>query len=251
MKPGKVIGAALAAALLLPAAAGASTVQVTASGELRIDGASGEASQIEVLYRTADEAGFLGQSDRFVVADAAGAQAASASCAGIDAGKVSCDARPVSAIAGFLADGPDVFAVNRGKDDRVPADYDVRVEGGTGNDVIRGGDGVDRISGGAGRDVVAGELGEDALSGGPGTDAVIGFGGDDRLRGDGGGDAIFAGKGRDRMLGGSGKDALVANDGIRDARIDCGSGSQEQAVIDGRDPHPRGCGRPVERALHR
>src|SRR5688500_12944670 len=97
----------LAFAWALPASAGAAVVQVTAAGELRIDGQPGESSRVEVYYRTADEAGFGGVSDRILVGDDAGTTAAGGFCVVISNGDASCDARPVSSIAAAMGDGND------------------------------------------------------------------------------------------------------------------------------------------------
>jgi Ca2+-binding RTX toxin-like protein len=235
---------ALAAGLVLAVPARASTVQVTSAGELRIDASPTEENEIQVVYRTADEAGFNGQSDRLVVEDSATARPGSETCVNIDSNRITCDARPVRSILALLGDGDDVLRVTRGKGDAVPTRFTVIARGGVGNDVIRGGDGTDRLFGEQGRDVLAGELGNDFLSAGPATDALIGFGGNDVLLGGGGADAILAGKGRDVLLGGPGKDLLLATDGSRERRIDCGAGSREPAVTDERDPRPRSCTAP-------
>jgi glucose/arabinose dehydrogenase len=58
-----------------------------------------------------------------------------------------------------------------------------------GDDVILGGDGVDRIRGGGGDDLICGRDGNDRLRGGAGADALRGGPGEDRCRG---------GDGRDR-----------------------------------------------------
>jgi hypothetical protein len=240
---------ALMAALALPSVAGAeSTVQVGAgkfnAGQLRIDGIPGTPSAVEVRYRLAAEAGFGGVSDRFVVEDTSGAQAAGGDCAPIDATTISCDARPVIAILAALGDGDDVLVLNAGKGDGVPRRYATDLRGQVGADVIRGGNGDDLIRGEAGRDVVAGWSGDDLLFGGPGADGLIGFSGDDTLNGDKGRDALFGQKGRDAMFGGPQNDVLLARDGFRDPHISCGPGKRQRAVIDRRDPRPTRCLQP-------
>jgi Ca2+-binding RTX toxin-like protein len=240
VKPGKAIVIALIVAATLPASAAGSTAQVTGAGELRFDGAAGEANSVTIRFRLASVAGFGGQTNRFVVEDKVPIQPGSPGCASIDSLSVSCDATPVSAINVALGDGDDGLLVSTGKGGGVPRRYRVRAGGGDGNDVIRGGDGDNRLYGEQGRDVVAGWSGDDLVSGGPGTDAVIGFTGDDRLLGGAAADALFAQKGHDRLLGGPGANTLSARDGQRDPVINCGGGGR--AVIDRRDPRPRRCG---------
>lgn len=242
IKRGSTIAALLALGVLaMPNWAGASTVQVTGAGELRIDGAAGESNRIQVFYKTAAEAGFDGVSDRFVVEDS-GATPTSGSdnCVVFDQDKVTCDARPVSSVTAFLGGGDDIFLMNRVRKGSPKSRVKIVVHGGPGNDVIRGGDGVDRLFGEGGRDVLSGALGNDVLSGGPDSDAVIGFGGNDLLNGGPGPDAVFGQRGHDVLLGGSGLDVLLARDGIHDRRINCGGGGG-RALLDNRDPKAHGC----------
>ncbi len=233
--------AAVAFACAAPAAAQASVIQVTVAGELRIDGQPGEQSKVEVYYRTADEAGFGGVSDRIIVGDDAGATAAGDLCAVISTGDVSCDARTVTSIVAAMGDGDDTVRVNAGKTDFLPASFAVSIRGGDGNDVLRGGLGDVFISGDGGSDIAAGFTGDDRLFGGPGNDGVVGFTGNDLLSGGVGNDAVFGQKGRDTMRGEQGNDVLLARDGFRDRVIDCGPGGVQQAVVDRRDPKPRRC----------
>ena len=141
---------ALALACAAPATANAAVVQVTPAGELRIDGQPGESSKVEVYFRTADEAGFGGVSDRIIVGDDAGAVAAGDLCVVISTGGVSCDARQVGSIAAAMGDGNDSVRINAGKTDFLPASYPISLKGDDGNDVLRAGLGDAVISGGAG-----------------------------------------------------------------------------------------------------
>lgn len=232
---------ALALACAAPAAADAAVVQVTATGELRIDGQPGESSRVEVYYRTAPEAGFGGVSDRILVGDDAGAVAAGDLCAVISTGDVSCDARPVGSIAAAMGDGNDAVRINAGTTDSLPATFSVSLRGGEGNDVLRGGLGDVLISGDGGSDIAAGYTGDDRLFGGPGSDGLVGFTGNDLLAGGAGNDAVFGQKGFDTMRGEAGNDVLLARDGFRDRVIDCGPGGKQQTVVDRRDRKPRRC----------
>ncbi|MBA2343302.1 MAG: hypothetical protein H0V85_07590 [Thermoleophilaceae bacterium] len=232
---------ALSLACAAPAAAQGAVIQVTATGELRIDGQPGESSRVEVYFRTADEAGFNGVSDRIIVGDDAGSVAAGDLCVVISNGDVSCDARPVGSIAAAMGDGNDAVRINAGKTDFLPASYPVSLKGGEDNDVLRAGLGDAVISGEGGSDIAAGYTGDDRLSGGRGGDGLVGFTGNDLLSGGPGSDAIFGQKGRDAMRGDEGNDVLLARDGFRDRVIDCGAGGAQQAIIDRRDPQPRRC----------
>jgi Ca2+-binding RTX toxin-like protein len=116
----------------------------------------------------------------------------------------------------------------------------VRIEGGSGNDVvwssggddiILGGSGADRLFGGAGNDYLWGESGGDDLNGGLGDDVLQGDLGNDRLldgaganvldgRGgaddliDGAGNAFLAGgRNGDRLTLGGGRDVIAFNRG--------------------------------------
>jgi Ca2+-binding RTX toxin-like protein len=241
-----LVGAlALAAALALPAAASAETTVVEVSGNtLKISGLPGVSSKVEVLYKTASEAGFGGVGDRFVISDVGGVQAINPDCVGMEPTKVSCDARLVHRIQASLGDGDDVMVINASKGDGVPRRFRTDLHGQTGADVIRGGLANDRIYGEQGRDVVAGWSGNDFLSGGPGADGVIGFAGNDTLFGGAGRDALFGQKGHDRMFGGSENDVLLARDGTRDPKLNCGAGSRQRAVTDRHDPPSSNCRSP-------
>jgi Ca2+-binding RTX toxin-like protein len=96
------------------------------------------------------------------------------------------------------------FEVNAGpKDDTVSVMPTVQVpvtmRGGSGNDLLLGGNGSDKLSGGPGNDRLGGRGGDDQLYGGPGNDVLNGGAGDDALHG---------GPGRDLLHGGSGENVL-------------------------------------------
>ncbi len=81
------------------------------------------------------------------------------------------------------------------------------VIGGAGNDTLRAGSGNDNVNGNNGSDVVEGYLGNDTLRGGAGDDLIIG------------------GPGVDHLYGEDGNDTVQAADGIADAKIDGGTGT--------------------------
>lgn len=152
----------------------------------------------------------------------------------------------------------------------------VSADGGDGDDLIIGGQGVSALEGGPGNDTLGAdspccgepfEAGDDTMSGGPGNDKITGGEGSDKLEGGEGNDRIFGDRGEpendgnDRISGGAGNDLIVGDggkdflfgnggidqlsglDGIRDRKIDCGPGrnSRERVFVDRRDPKPISC----------
>lgn len=85
--------------------------------------------------------------------------------------------------------------------------------GGAANDILRGGDGIDRVYGNSGNDSLAGDSGRDYFFGGIGHDSINGGIGNDRLLGEGGNDSINAGDGNDYSDGGTGNDTINAEAG--------------------------------------
>ncbi|MEM1301587.1 MAG: hypothetical protein AAGH17_03310 [Pseudomonadota bacterium] len=82
------------------------------------------------------------------------------------------------------------------------------LDGGSGNDVLRGLEGADTIYGRDGADWIDGGDGNDVIRAGGGDDAVLGRDGNDRLYGDAGNDNIAAHGGDDEVYGGDGDDLL-------------------------------------------
>ena len=101
----------------------------------------------------------------------------------------------------------------------------IHLAGGAGNDrilvwpevkrpcIIDGGDGNDQIRGGQGDDVIRGGNGDDQIIGRAGSDMIFGDAGNDTLEGGGGRDIIVGGAGSDDILGGDGRDVLIGGDG--------------------------------------
>jgi Ca2+-binding RTX toxin-like protein len=83
------------------------------------------------------------------------------------------------------------------------------VYGGTGADIVLGGDGDDKFFGDAGADILRGRLGDDALDGGADADQLFGGLGDDSLTGGTGLDTLRGGADDDRLTGGTGVDTFV------------------------------------------
>ena len=121
------------------------------------------------------------------------------------------------------------------------------VDGGSGDDTLRGtrdgdvlagGDGLDILYGRAGDDRLYGQNGHDELRGGSGDDQLAAGSGHDELLGGRGNDLLVGGRGYDVLRGGDGHDRLVADD--LDPLVDGGEGFDTLApgvdsfVIDGR-----------------
>jgi len=107
------------------------------------------------------------------------------------------------------------------------------VNGGAGNDIVTGGSGEDSIDGGAGNDTVRSDGGNDVINGGPGNDSLTGDGGEDIILGGPGNDFLAGGAANDYLEGGLGRDTFQGNegddeinsaDGARDGG-DCGAGT--------------------------
>jgi Ca2+-binding RTX toxin-like protein len=148
---------------------------------------------------------------------------------------VFCDVPGMSALVFHLGDGNDRFGGLAGRSgaqvivDGGAGDDDVggdRVEGGSGNDTLRGESGVDVFNGGSGRDQLLGQGGRDRLSGGSGNDYIQGQG---RLSGGSGQDDIdtnptgVSRKITSRLFGGAGWDRFNTGNHARDI-VDCGKG---------------------------
>jgi Ca2+-binding RTX toxin-like protein len=74
------------------------------------------------------------------------------------------------------------------------------IEGGNGNDILRGEDGQDRLFGGNGWDILYGGAGDDKLYGEGGTDTLKGEAGDDVLNGGSGIAYLYGGDGSDQLF---------------------------------------------------
>jgi Ca2+-binding RTX toxin-like protein len=90
------------------------------------------------------------------------------------------------------------------------------IRGGSGDDVLRAGDGRVLFYGGPGHDRLSGGDGDDFLTGETGNDTIRGGFGRDWLHGEEGNDGIDGGCDADIQSGGTGRDRLYAADGSRD-----------------------------------
>ena len=109
--------------------------------------------------------------------------------------------------------GNDTIYGGKGYDFSWGGSGDDTLNGGAGKDVVLGGDGNDRVVGGDGNDTVDGSAGNDTVIGGLGDDKVYGSGGDDVLSGYAASDLLYGGTGNDTLRGGPGQDQLFGGDG--------------------------------------
>lgn len=110
--------------------------------------------------------------------------------------------------------GNDVIIARAGHDLVYGDDGDDYIEGNLGFDTLRGGRGDDRIFGQKDDDVLHGGAGEDTLNGGPGRDQLFGGKQADILIGGYGGDELNGAQGNDRLAGGGAADTLKGGAGV-------------------------------------
>jgi Ca2+-binding RTX toxin-like protein len=226
-----LIAAAGAAALAVPATAGASTVQF--SGVL-ITYDAGFNEQNNVVVRPS-----FGNGVTTTIEDSAGISG----CTPISSIAVRCDPAPaLSEFGADLGSRNDTFEVDAGDGVSFTGAF-FDVDGQIGDDDIQGADGRDQLQGGDGRDLLRGFGGQDGLLGGGGEDGLIGGDGDDslsgrthddKLFGEGGNDTMIGGDGQDRLVGGPGRDRLEGSGG-KDVLDAAGDGERDTIVCQGGD----------------
>jgi Ca2+-binding RTX toxin-like protein len=105
----------------------------------------------------------------------------------------------------------------------------VVIDGGEGNDLIRGSWGADILIGGPGNDRIEGYQSGDQIDGGPGNDDITASDGPD---------VVTGGPGSDIFVLGSGDDVVFADDGEADGQINGGPGNDTAHFDEGLDPNP-------------
>ncbi len=110
--------------------------------------------------------------------------------------------------------GNDTLNGNAGNDKIDGRDGNDNINGGEDEDYLRGGDGNDIIDGGNGNDRIRGSKGNDTISGDAGDDEISGGDGDDDISGGAGNDKIGGGDGDDEVHGGANNDILKGGKGI-------------------------------------
>ncbi len=104
----------------------------------------------------------------------------------------------------------EAFALTSGNDslDGSASTSAMTVDGGAGNDTIKGGSGADSLSGGAGDDRIFSGAGNDTVSGGDGNDSILAGSGNDSVSGGDGNDTILSEFGDDTIDAGAGDDVI-------------------------------------------
>jgi Ca2+-binding RTX toxin-like protein len=105
----------------------------------------------------------------------------------------------------------------------------VVIDGGEGDDLLRGSWGADVVIGGPGNDRLEGHQSADTLEGGPGDDEIT--------AGDGN-DTLIGGAGSDSYSASAGNDVIFADDGEADLQINGGAGTDTAYYDAGVDPTP-------------
>jgi hypothetical protein len=120
------------------------------------------------------------------------------------------DRSTFTTVSASLGSGDDSFLV-----EATSSNPPFTVDGGSGNDDIRTGDGADTLFGGAGNDTLNGGFGDDVIHGGGGADVIAGSRSNDTVFGDGGNDILTwaPGDGSDVVDGGSGSHDDLRFDG--------------------------------------
>jgi hypothetical protein len=104
------------------------------------------------------------------------------------------------------------------------------LDGGKGDDLLRGTGARDRLAGGLGDDLVIGGGRRDSVAGGPGRDQLGGGRGPDVIFGGDGRDFLFGGRGDDELHGGPDDDRLRG--GPAADLLICGPGRRDSALSD-------------------
>jgi Ca2+-binding RTX toxin-like protein len=113
--------------------------------------------------------GFKSSSGRGTFSDRGNPLATDAPCESLGSNRVRCPLGGPNAVGISLGDRSDVFRVARGS--RLPRGS--IIEGGRGDDRLRGGPTRERISGGRGNDVIVAGRGRDTVNCGRGRDRVV------------------------------------------------------------------------------
>jgi hypothetical protein len=145
------------------------------------------------------------------------------------ANRVTCPAPAGSTLDLRLGDGDDRLTGPGGV--YPPAGVRLRVDGGSGDDVLFGSRGDDVLIGGVGDDMLYGSGGRDRLTGGAGNDRLQGQG---TLDGGPGNDFLVLFQEsianlRSRAFGGAGNDRVLSGNKKHDI-VDCGSGRRDVAT---------------------
>jgi Ca2+-binding RTX toxin-like protein len=186
--------AALAVSLAWAASALASTVTVTGGNTVKVAESGNEVNQIKVSY----DSGL----DLYTVEDTAANLTPSGTCVMVDAHTATCPGAGITKVQVDTGDRDDTIVLDQTIPDTVTEDLD----GGANNDTVTGANGPGTLNGGSGNDQVRGR---GTVDGGSGNDLVIGSPLADTIKGGNGRDTVDGGDGPDDIAGGSGTDTLI------------------------------------------
>jgi Ca2+-binding RTX toxin-like protein len=242
--------ASVAAMAIFAAPAGAATATISSSNHVVVTGQSSDRDQIGVSFDTG--------TNTYLVFDAAGVDATGV-CTNVTANLATCPGAAVVAITIKSGNGSDVIILDQAT---IPATIEANLDGGSGNDIVRGSSADDSIGGGSGDDQLDGRPGADDLRGGSNTDTLlyadrttpvsldVGSSTEDdgneldqsgnsrdtvrsdieRVAGGSAGDVIVGDSSSETLFGGPGPDTLIGNRGN-----DSLSGSSGDDVLFGQD----------------
>ena len=204
----------LSLAVLLVAAPAAPAATVVMRDEIERDGgqtyvyglvelaaAAGEQNGVTLDFRPAER--------KLAITDAVTPITGDARCPNADAHTVVCDASGLQGFSEVIVDLGDGDDTGRALDvDRLPS---VVIRGGAGVDLLAGRWAT--LDGGGGNDALRGDDGRETLHGGAGDDMLYAVGEGDYLDGGLGADTVLGGVGHDILLGGGGRDGLSGGPG--------------------------------------
>lgn len=200
MKKGLLAGAlGVLVALIAAPGAMASTVTVTGSNTIRAAETGSETNRIAVSYN--------GATDLYTVRDTAANLTPSGACTAVDAHTATCPGAGIKTISVDTDARDDTIAL----DPSIPSTVAGNLDGGPGNDTVKG---------------------HGTLDGGSGNDAVVGSPLADTLRGGSGRDALDGGNGPDDIAGGSGTDSLTYAARATPVSVTIGSGDRNDGGIE-------------------
>jgi hypothetical protein len=203
------------ALLLLPAGAQAATVSVSTVGVQMFEPHTGDFTVIQSTFTYTAAAGeanapaltFTADHRVLTIQDPGAVIAAGTGCAPGVAGEVRCEVPPGStpvSVKLALGDGDDVLAPFAGAPPGFPA-----IDAGPGADTVDVVSGT--VEGGEGDDVLRGSVGPATLKGGPGADTITGGSAED---------AVYGGPGADRLDGGAGRDFVYFDEAQAPVTVD-------------------------------
>jgi hypothetical protein len=211
--------AAFAVLLVNVPAAGAATASVVGS-TLTFVAAPGESNTVGIAYDATLHV--------YKITDSTGRVTGGSGCGAVDQ-EIDCEDQGIQIIVINLRDGNDKWlggdinitpSVDGGEGDDQLGGLGF-LNGGPGNDTLKGLDGGSSLDGGDGNDLLVGGDGNDIVDGGPGDDLLIGNDGDDRLTGGTGLDRVDASGDGAKTVDCQGRDDEIIQEGIDLTRQGC------------------------------